>query len=91
MKAGTHVRTPDGREWTVVYHGPDGYGVVEGRRTLTEDELRNIHLGGPFSREALAEAVKATHMLRDSVSPTMDERMWPGMTLIGEEFERIAE
>ena len=30
MDLGTQLKTPDGREWTVVYNGLDGVGVVEG-------------------------------------------------------------
>lgn len=28
--AGSVVQTPDGEEWTVVYHNLDGYGVIAG-------------------------------------------------------------
>ena len=39
MKPGIHIRLPDGREGTVVYHGLDGYGIKWGRHTLTDEDI----------------------------------------------------
>jgi len=39
MKAGTHVRLPDGREGTVVYNGLDGVGIKWGIYAVTMEEI----------------------------------------------------
>lgn len=39
MSPGTIVKLPDGREGTVVYHGPDGYGIRWGRISIDTDAI----------------------------------------------------
>lgn len=46
LKQGQHVRSSDGREWTVCYSFLDGYGVVEGLRdlkNLPDEDLPEPH------------------------------------------------
>lgn len=39
MKAGKHVRLPDGREGTVVYNGLDGVGIKWGLHDVTAEQI----------------------------------------------------
>ena len=39
MKAGTHVKLPDGREGTVVYYGLDGVGIKWGLHDVTAEMI----------------------------------------------------
>ena len=79
MRPGTFIRLPDGREGTVVYHGPDGYGIKWGCLQVDEKVIRRAQSlfstappDWPWSPEA---------MLRDP---------YPGAILecVGEEYDR---
>ena len=39
MTPNTHIRLPDGREATVVWHWLNGYGIRFGLHTFPEDDL----------------------------------------------------
>lgn len=71
MKPGTIVRLPDGREGTVVFHGLTGYGIVWGRRALTQRELDaiigsvSLEIGVEKRHDDLSNALLPEAMLRD--------------------------
>ena len=47
MRAGTHIRFPDGRTGTVVYNGLDGVGIKWGIHIVTLDDVACSGAFGP--------------------------------------------
>ena len=91
MRPGTVIRLPDGREATVVYHGPDGYGIRFGRIALSDDDLDAIMAGhGNVVHVALppdvVERIQPEAMLRD---PLLEPLI--GLPCVGDRFEIVEE
>lgn len=86
MKPGTLIRLTDGREATVVYHGPDGYGVRFGRIDVDEDAILS---GNPLFGKAPEDyQYIAQAMLREPSE--WSAKLWPGMECLGEEYEVLS-
>ena len=82
MRPGTHIRLPDGREATVVYHGLDGYGIRWGRISVNRTEIEAANsLFGDAPRDYVW---RPEAMLRDSYGGAALPCVGTGYDVIGE-------
>lgn len=79
MKPGTIVRLPDGREGTVVYHGPDGYGIKWGRINVDVNVILSL---SPITDSVPEDyQYKPDAMLREPYTTEIE--------CVGEEYEVV--
>lgn len=87
MKPGTHIKLPDGREGTVVFHSLTGYGIKWGRLPLSGAEIEQILAGnGSLFKGGVPEGY-------DLEPEAMLRKPYPSADLecVGDEYEIIGE
>ncbi len=83
LRLGTHIRLPDGRIGTVVYHGLDGHGIKFGEHHPNADDFQDAYAifgNGPKDWSWFPDAMlRKTYKGSDS-----------SMEYVGDEFKIVS-
>jgi len=90
MKPGTLIKLEDGRLATVVYHGPDGYGVRFGEISLTKEDIELI-LRGPSCLPIHRDEIPPAWLLPEAMLRDPSLEYVPGLPCVGERFTIMKE